>query len=738
MGGRHSKDGACANAGAVTGAASSPAAAASRGTLAPPSPSPRKGLRLGFSQQQQRVAHHRWRRRRLPVQFFAVVRHAERADHWSALADGRSWLQTHDYARWPLDPPLSDDGALAAREIGRRLGDAAEADGAAVHVVVSSPYFRCVQTAAEMCRELGPHVRLLLDFSLGEVYGPSVMGSEEPAGAVRSIEQVLAYCSARGVACLARSIGTWPTWPEDLQSARQRFAGRFLDYMCRSFKSQRNFVLVTHADGVGAALRVMPSHVNQIVQRIEYGGYFLACRPGAASSSSSGLPEHNECEADQGASPCAWPCGPSSEDEDDVIGRNPRACARAVGSRSWRVETVDIWLEERSVHSGGGLSLRRHVRALMKESQLTRERVEELLGDLSDSPLGGREDQPLSPCSPDSRSGGGCAFGGQQAPCLQRGNTHTSLSTFLFGSSDVGCLEDLRGPSPSGHYQSGSGELPGTSENGAWRSPSKRRMAADRRAAAAAAGMTLPMPNTPEHGSDCWSALREMASPLDSEDASLGGPNCSPAVAGGFCSTAQPLTPSEEEPPEVGLDALDSSAILRRRAASGLSAGPVPATPDPARAAADSDDSDLDLAGLDNSAIMRRRLSSRSRAASADDGGGASASTTLRDAASPEHCCRGLASPVGSDGGDSEVELNGLGDSALMRRRLQSHSDDDPVTAASASASTPLLSPSDRAMSSDVDFDGLVRQLDFGTAAPSAADEGDDADVDADAEGLLA
>eukprot|EP00418_Pyrodinium_bahamense_P063503 CAMPEP_0179091980 /NCGR_PEP_ID=MMETSP0796-20121207/42045_1 /TAXON_ID=73915 /ORGANISM="Pyrodinium bahamense, Strain pbaha01" /LENGTH=252 /DNA_ID=CAMNT_0020789579 /DNA_START=19 /DNA_END=775 /DNA_ORIENTATION=- len=214
---------------------------------------------------------------------FAVVRHTERADSWSATVNGESWHHTDDFRRWgPMDPPLSDDGLQAAGVIGQRLRGSAEACGAELHVVVSSPYLRCVQTAVEICRELGPSVRMLLDSSLGEIYGPSVMGPEEPAGTTRPTELLVDYCRARGVVCPLHGVGQQAFWPEDLAAARRRFAGRFLEYIHRGTKVQRNFVLVTHADCLGAALRLMPTHADQIVRRADFGAMFLARRGSGA------------------------------------------------------------------------------------------------------------------------------------------------------------------------------------------------------------------------------------------------------------------------------------------------------------------------------------------------------------------------------------------------------------------------------------------------------------------------
>ena len=66
-----------------------------------------------------------------------------------------------------------------------------------MRVVVSSPFFRCVQTACEICLALGgpeEDVILLLDRELGEVYGPSMMGAEEPKtpGGFRNVRDMRA------------------------------------------------------------------------------------------------------------------------------------------------------------------------------------------------------------------------------------------------------------------------------------------------------------------------------------------------------------------------------------------------------------------------------------------------------------------------------------------------------------------------------------------------------------------
>lgn len=62
----------------------------------------------------------------------------------------------------------------------------------ALEVVVTSPYLRCVETAAAICTSLGSRTRLMVDLGLGEVYGPEIFGEEpgEPGRIIRSSREV--------------------------------------------------------------------------------------------------------------------------------------------------------------------------------------------------------------------------------------------------------------------------------------------------------------------------------------------------------------------------------------------------------------------------------------------------------------------------------------------------------------------------------------------------------------------
>lgn len=217
------------------------------------------------------------------TRFFGVLRHTERADDLYTYYEGGRWSRTGDAARWLSDPPLGDSGVVEACRIAKDIHDFMEESSSQLHVVITSPYLRCIQTAVEVCAELcstggGADLRILVDRSLGEVYGPAVLGSVEPRDPVRGSDDMLEYMRRRGVACQTQIVGRWPKWPEDLRTARRRFASRFLTYLHRSTMTKHNFLLVTHGDCVRTALSMMPSQESNSIQKVQYGGMFLAKR----------------------------------------------------------------------------------------------------------------------------------------------------------------------------------------------------------------------------------------------------------------------------------------------------------------------------------------------------------------------------------------------------------------------------------------------------------------------------
>jgi len=215
----------------------------------------------------------RWGWREQEALTCAVVRHAERADSnpWEAQEAGHIFLSD-----WQLDPSLSLAGLQHSSKLGADLLKASGGAPARFGIVVSSPYLRCVQTAVQICKALGPDVALLLDNQLGEVYGTETMGDAEPETVLRPFAEIQQFCQAQGVQLCPRVLGRWPSWPERRPAARVRLLQRFLRYLHRSMVTRRNCVLVTHGDGVAAMLNAMPVLSNRVVRHVDFGGFFVA------------------------------------------------------------------------------------------------------------------------------------------------------------------------------------------------------------------------------------------------------------------------------------------------------------------------------------------------------------------------------------------------------------------------------------------------------------------------------
>lgn len=450
----------------------------------------------------------RWKKRRLKAPIFGVVRHAERADGVYSFFEGGRWTATEDFSQWPLDPPLSDAGHTQADGLGDHIKAFAAGKGSEFHVVISSPYLRCIQTAARICKRLGPDVKMLVDQSIGEVYGPSVMGEVQPHCQVRAFAEAEKYCRSLGVDVVRCAIGSPPAWPETLKDARTRYALRFLSYLQRLAVAKRNFLLVTHGDCLGTVFGILPDQKDRRVHKVEYGGTVLASRPSKyattsprGSTSSCGMSPMQQRANTTGSYSSVLPVSqeeppqPASSAEElrlgllqDVqdslpglleagdaiqVSSDPgaeslmpqideshsfRTAHRRLSLHSetsaaadpakhieeekamlgWKCETFNIeFMQKRSSISKYGKKLSE----LLKKGAYTRKKMEDLLGELGDLPLGDSSTQHHAAGPQRDRS---------------RNSTHQStlsLSTYLFGGSDRGDLDEPpspRTPSPLG------------------------------------------------------------------------------------------------------------------------------------------------------------------------------------------------------------------------------------------------------------------------------------------------
>jgi len=133
-----------------------------------------------------------------------VVRHGERRDSvdpdWESVAD-----RVHD-------PPLTELGRWAAWRVGRRFAEA----GASFDAVYASPFLRAVETADEICRELGATFEL--EPGLGEYRNPEWFDEEPetlPQERLRERFETLR---------LGRESHAVPEFPETHDGATERIA----------------------------------------------------------------------------------------------------------------------------------------------------------------------------------------------------------------------------------------------------------------------------------------------------------------------------------------------------------------------------------------------------------------------------------------------------------------------------------------------------------------------------------
>lgn len=150
-----------------------------------------------------------------------LVRHGNRVDF--ATAD---WGET---AARPHDPPLSADGVVQAREVGKRLKTEPIAH------LFASPFLRTVETAAEISRELNLPVKIEDGFceQLLPNWFPTRPELLAPAELSKTFPQVDPGYQASG--CF--------TWPETEDQMHSRTA-KTIRVLLGKFDG--NFLIVTH------------------------------------------------------------------------------------------------------------------------------------------------------------------------------------------------------------------------------------------------------------------------------------------------------------------------------------------------------------------------------------------------------------------------------------------------------------------------------------------------------------
>lgn len=238
------------------------------------------------------------------------MRHSIRADCEFECA----WWSSTESSKWPADPPLTQSGIELAQRAAEQLYEPFKqylGDEFSEPVVVSSPYFRCVQTAVELAAKLGVKVPILVDQQAGEVFGPPLVSYIDPAEPHRPLQDSIAYARSRGVDVWPVAAGKLPDWPESLLQARRRYVKHFISLLKRSLRVRRNFILVTHAEAVASTLSVIPFIPSEctVAGSVDYCGRFIAYRRLRPEGSSP----RRECPAQRCTSE-----GPAAEAMPDV------------------------------------------------------------------------------------------------------------------------------------------------------------------------------------------------------------------------------------------------------------------------------------------------------------------------------------------------------------------------------------------------------------------------------------
>jgi len=189
------------------------------------------------------------RRRRAQKQVLVVLRHSERRDYVDA-----SYKTSEEGIAWPHDAPLTEKGIKLAQEVAEEMAELHQR--AEFVAVASSPYRRCLETAAEVAKRL--QLPVVIDQEIGEVRDKSM-----PEGAVahRSPSELPAMVRSLGLQIInpveegqVKLFGKEPGWPETLEDAKKRYIVRVETYIRKSMETKHNMILVTHADAVAAAL----------------------------------------------------------------------------------------------------------------------------------------------------------------------------------------------------------------------------------------------------------------------------------------------------------------------------------------------------------------------------------------------------------------------------------------------------------------------------------------------------
>lgn len=203
-------------------------------------------------------------------QTIVLLRHSERRDRTDP-----GWKQTEEGKAWPHDTPITEAGITLAASVAEEISELHKE--ARFTVVACSPYQRCMETAAQVTKLL--KIPVLIDQEIGEVWDTDLPGEPQPWRQPAELEKMAKDLGMRLMNPMVdgniKLFGKKPNYPETLESAKTRFLVRVETYLDEGASNEQNFILVTHADAVAAALTLF-ERGNADVQEMHYCARVIA------------------------------------------------------------------------------------------------------------------------------------------------------------------------------------------------------------------------------------------------------------------------------------------------------------------------------------------------------------------------------------------------------------------------------------------------------------------------------
>lgn len=216
------------------------------------------------------------RRRKAPgfLQTLVVMRHSERRDFTDP-----TYKESDEGKQWPHDTPLTAKGVTWARKVGRELKVLhKKVDFAAI---ASSPYRRCMTTAAELAKEMD--LPIIIDQELMEVWDETMPHDRFPHRSPLELMEMAKSLQIQVANPILpeggyKLFGQPPkTWPESLESGHKRFLVRIENYIQLSADTEQNYIIVAHAPAVAAMLNIFERGIAEI-DSVDYCARVIAKR----------------------------------------------------------------------------------------------------------------------------------------------------------------------------------------------------------------------------------------------------------------------------------------------------------------------------------------------------------------------------------------------------------------------------------------------------------------------------